>query len=69
MKEYPLSWYGVRRGNAKGVQYNPKQCAGEMNQGFGSVIQCRHSSGHGERGIFCERHKHLKAKPEAAHAE
>lgn len=63
-KLYPLEWYGIKNVAAPGVGYKKRQCAGEVNYGFGNKRQCRNKPGHGERGLFCERHQNLKAKPE-----
>ncbi len=59
---FPLEYYGIRTAKAAGMKYNPKCCAGEVSYGFGVKRQCKSKSGHGERGLFCEKHSHLKAK-------
>ena len=51
-KLYPLEWYGIKNVAAPGVGYKKRQC--------------RNKPGHGERGLFCERHQNLKAKPEVS---
>lgn len=61
---FPLEYYGVRNLKSPGVQYNKKCCAADVNYGFGMRRQCKSKPGHGAKGIFCEKHAHLRAKDE-----
>ena len=58
--KYPKKVYGAGNGMSRGLPYNPKRCAYEVQSYYGSrwpsYNQCVKSRGQGPRKLFCKIH-------------